>query len=158
MKTSKKSLILIAIFALLFSVNSFSQSITHHITLNVNTAKIDSHNASDVSNFGQEDGSSNEDFTITVGVGDIIIWEGISSTFPDDDTVNITSINYKGQKNIFGENHLKGDRQEPTKVRGTVVTGDVGDVVKYTISFKVLNNGVKRGGTYHIDPKILIKE
>ncbi len=158
MKPSKKCIITTVILALFFYVNVFSQDgSTHYITLNVDTSTINSQNVNSVANFGQEEGYSNENFTISVNVGDTIIWEGVSSSSPDNDTVNITAINYKGQPNIFGENHLNGDGQSPEQVQGNVVTGEPGVVVKYTISFKVFNDGEQRGGTYHIDPKIIIK-
>ena len=157
MKTNKTLFSLLAIAILFFNLKTYAQdSQTHYITLNVDTSAITSQNESSVSNFGQEDDSTNEDYTIYVNVGDTIIWQGVSSA-SDNDTVNISAINYKGQPNIFGQNHLNGDGQNPEQVQGTVVAGNVGTVVKYTISFKVLNNGVNRGGTYHIDPKIIIK-
>jgi hypothetical protein len=155
MKTIKKNLFFALIITLIFSANSFAQK-THYVTLNVDTSTITSKNENSVSNFGQDESTTNRNFTIKVNVGDIIIWKGISSK-TSADTVIITSINYKGQKNIFGKNHLGADNKNPGQVRGTVVTGKKGDVIKYTISFKVLNKGKKRGGTYQIDPKIQIK-
>ncbi len=156
MKTSKKLIAFAAIITLLFSINSYSQPKTHYITLNVDTSKISSKNENSVSNFGQTNGASNVEYTIYVNVGDVIVWKGISIVSKDD-TVIITAINYKGQKNIFGQNRLGRDSKNPRQVRGTVVTGKKGDVIKYTIDFKVLNKGKKRGGTYHIDPKIQVK-
>lgn len=154
MKTLQKLIYLTVV--LMVSATTFGQSKTHYITLNVNTATISSQNEDSVSNFGQEAGVKNRDYTIKVNVGDVIVWKGVSSA-SSEDTVEITSINYKGQKNIFGQNHLGKDRNNPGQVRGTIVTGKKGDVIKYTISFKVLNKGKKRGGTYHIDPKIQIQ-
>lgn len=157
MKTNKSIFILVVVLGILFNTNCFSQeSETYYITLNVDTSTINSQNESSVSNFGQEEGISNEDFTISVRKGDTIIWLG-ESTSSSDDVVNITSINYEGGKNIFSQNRLKGNGQVPELVVGTVVNGDVGEFIKYKISFKVLNNGNRRGGTYMIDPKIQIK-
>ena len=158
MKTNKSIFILVAIVILLFNTNCFSQeSETYVITLNVDTSTINSQNESAVSNFGQEEGVSNEDFTISVRVGDTIIWQGKSISAPDQDVVNIVSINHEGGTNIFDENILKGDGGFPERVVRTVVNGNVGEFIKYKISFTVLNNGEKRQGTYHIDPKIVIK-
>jgi len=158
MKTNKSIFILVAVVILIFNTNCFSQeSETHYITLNVETSTINSQNESAVSNFGQGEGISNEDFEISVRVGDTIIWQGQSSSSPDKDVVNIVSINYEGAPNIFDENILKGDGGFPERVVRTVVGGKEGEFIKYKISFTVLNNGNKRQGTYHIDPKIIIK-
>ncbi len=154
MKTLQKLFLLTLVLTISFT--TFGQSKTHYITLNVDTATITNQNEDAVSNFGQGSDISNKNFTIKVNVGDVIVWKGLSSV-SSKDVVNITSINYKGQKNIFGQNHLGEDRNKPGQVRGTVVTGKKGDVIKYSISFKVLNNGKKRGGTYHIDPKIQVQ-
>jgi len=157
MKVIKIPSCILMLFLVLFTnFNVFSQDNEHYITLNVDTATVTKQNTDSTCNFGQEDGSSNEEFTIYVNVGDTIIWEGNSSS-SEEDTVDITAINYKGQPNIFGQNHLNGNGESPEQVEGTVVTGDAGTTVKYTVSFKVYNNGVKRNGTYHIDPKIVIK-
>jgi hypothetical protein len=158
MKTNKALFILAAIMVLLFNTNSFSQeSEKHYITLNVDTSIINSQNESSVSDFGQEEGISNEDYTITARVGDTIIWQGLSSA-TENDIVNIVSINYEGGTNIFNKNILRGNGENPEQVIGTIVTGNTGDSIKYKISFTVMNNGVKRQGTYHIDPKIQIKK
>jgi len=157
MKTNKTLFIYSVILTLLMNTVSFSQSKTHYITLYVNTSTIDSQNASLVSNFGQEEDISNEDYTISVSIGDTIIWKGVSSTSPEDDVVNIKSINYEGGTNIFDQNILKGNGEDHEEVVGEAVNGSVGDEIKYKISFKVLNNGKRRNGTFHIDPKIQIK-
>jgi len=157
MKTNKSIFILVVVLGILFNTNCFSQeSETYYITLNVDTSTINSQNESSVSNFGQEEGISNEDFTISVRIGDTIIWLGESSSSPDD-VVNIASINYEGGVNIFSQNRLQGNGEVPEQVVGTVVNGNVGEFIKYKISFTVLNNGNRRGGTYMIDPKIQIK-
>lgn len=157
MKTNKSIFVLVVVLGILFNTNCFSQeSETHYITLNVDTSTINSQNESSVSNFGQEAGISNEDFTILVRRGDTIIWLGESSSSPDD-VVNIKSINYEGGINIFNQNILQGNGDVPERVVGTVVNGNVGEFLKYKISFTVLNNGNRRGGTYMIDPKIQIK-
>ena len=145
---------LLAITALLLCtfLSSFAQE-TVVITLNVNTGQIDNKNLASTCNFGQDDGISNEDYTVVVNVGDNIVWEGVS-TSSEDDIVNITMIKYVGGKNIFGKD-LGPDGNDPKqKVRGKVLSSTDGNAYKYDISFTVINNGVKRNGTFHIDPKI----
>lgn len=157
MKIINKHYLLAVILILFIKSNAFSQDPeTHYITLHVNTSVVDNQNASEVSNFGQEEGISNEDFTISVRLGDTIIWRGLSSV-SEDDEVFIESINYEGGVNIFNRNILRSTRENPGLVIGTAVVGNVGDMIKYKVSFTVSNNGVKRQGTFHIDPKIRLK-
>ena len=75
----------------------------------------------------------------------------------ESDDVSIVSINHEGGTNIFNQNRLRGNSAYPERVIGTVVSGNVGEFIKYKISFIVYNNGVKRQGTFNIDPKIIIK-
>jgi hypothetical protein len=137
------------------SISPIKQEEPVHVTLHVDTSQITSRNASSFCTFGQEDGVSNEEYTIYVSVGDVVLWEGVSSSAPDTDIVNITSINYQGGKNVFDRNVLQGDGGSPGRVRGTVVAeAPESNKYKYTIKFTVSNNGTKRGGTFQIDPKI----
>lgn len=127
---------------------------THTITLSCNTAEIEKTTVDQNCNFGQSSGT-NRDFTIRVRVGDIILWKGESTSSPSD-RVDIKSINYEGGTNVFDKNILRGNNQKPELVSGTVVTGQPNQEEKYKISFRVFNNGNKRNGTFHIDPKIQI--
>lgn len=125
------------------------------VTLRVDTKEINKDNLSTTCDFGQEEGISNEEFTITVNVGDVITWEGVSSTSPDTDVVDITKIKYVKGKNIFGKDLDTTDKGKNQKVSGKVLSSTaVGGDYKYDISFSVTTNGVKRNGTFHIDPKI----
>ena len=156
MKTTKLLPILITIAFLSFSNTTFGQ-LEHIITLNVDTGRIVKPDLNMYCNFGQEEEISNEDFTITVNVGDTIIWQGVSLNAPETDIVNITSINHHGGTNIFGVNILHGNEESPELVVAEVLNSTVGEdkkTYKYTIKFTVLNNGVKRNGTFQIDPKI----
>ncbi len=130
---------------------------THIITLNVDTGQINSTNVEETSNFGQGQGTTNSNFATTVKNGDIVLWRGVSSSSPENDEVLVEIINHEGGARVFGRNTLKDTRQNPGIVVGTVTEGKDGDEEKYTLSFKVLNNGEQRGGTYHIDPKIIVK-
>lgn len=150
--------ILILVITVLFAFGSTSNvPETHIITLDVDTGTITSTNTEETCNFGQSQGVSNRDFTTNVKVGDILLWKGVSSNSPENDQVMIDAINYEGGKNVFGRNTLRDTRQNPGVVLGTVTEGEEGDEEKYVISFKVYNNGTQRGGTYRIDPKIIVR-
>lgn len=156
MKKYNYSFFLFILTSIFLSNTAIAQKI-HTITLSVNTAEVESSNTSATCTFSQAEGITNEDFTLDVKVGDIIVWKGVSTNAPETDIVNITAINHEGGVNVFDKNTLRGNNQEPEVVTGVVVQGAPGDVEKYKISFKVFNNGSKRGGTYHIDPKIQIR-
>lgn len=164
MKTTNR-LSLVLVFLLFFVITtSFSQQ-THYITLHVNTEQINSQNELEVCYFTSEspDGqvitsSGNiQDFTTVVNAGDAIVWRGQSSNNPDNDTVNISSINYHGGDNVFDQNVLNGNGGSPEEVEATVQAGTNGKTEKYAIKFKVFNNGNQNGGTFNIDPKIAVK-
>ena len=129
---------------------------THIITLYVDTANIENGNIDDTCNFGQDQDVSNIDYTIQVNKGDIVMWRGVSTSSAED-MVQITSINYQGGARVFDKNVLTDSQQSPGVVVGTVNLGKEGDEEKYTVSFKVFNNGTQRNGTFHIDPKLQIK-
>lgn len=152
MKTTKQFLILIVIALFTFSINSYSQQ-THIITLNVDTGQIENSNVDEVCDFGQDPGITNRGFTIEVEIGDTVKWIGVSSSSPDTDAVEITGINHEGGARVFGKNKLN---DTDGVVVGVVTDGKEGDLEKYKISFKVYNDGDKRGGTYHIDPIIKV--
>ncbi len=157
----KKSGLILAISALLLcsftSITKPESRVFGNIvvTLNVDTGQIDKKNASASCDFGQAEGISNEDYTIVVNVGDVITWVGVSSSSPETDVVDITKIKYVRGKNIFGKDLDTADKGKHQKVSAQVLasTAIEGDY-KYDISFTVTNNGVKRNGTFHIDPKI----
>lgn len=155
MKSTNVLLILITYSSVLFIFPCLAQEV-HTITLFVNTSEIKKPNSDDSCNFGQEEGIANRDYTIHANIGDTIIWEGVSTNAPDSDEVQIVSINHEGGKNVFSENILKSDSNNPGRVVGIVVNGEEGDEDKYAISFTVMNNGRKRNGMFRIDPKIKI--
>ncbi len=127
------------------------------VTLYVNTAEIDKQDVNASCDFGQDSSISNEEFTIDVNVGDTVTWQGVSSNAPSTDVVNIVSINHEGGKNVFDKNILKSNGQSPERVSATVKSRtDDGREYKYKISFTVTNNGSKRNGMFHIDPKIFV--
>ena len=140
----------------LFSSGQVLAQTEHVITLYVNTSDIQNPNLNDYCDFGQDEGISNEDYTIEVSVGDTIVWVGQSNS-NDNDQVLIESINHQGDqggRDIFGQNVLRGENGE---VRGTIQFSTEGQAdYKYMLSFRVLNNGEPRGGVFNIDPKIRV--
>ena len=127
------------------------------VTLYVNTADIKTPNESAYCNFGQGDDVTNENYTIVVNVGETVVWQGVSSDAPETDIVQITSINYQGGKNVFGKNILPGDSGSPQKVKAQpTVRTSANESCKYAIQFTVSNNGIKRNGTFKIDPVIQV--
>ena len=133
MKKAKRLFVLVAITTLSFNYTAYGQE-ERVITLYVNTAEITNQNEYQVSYFaGQVEGTDTRNFTIYVSPGDRIIWQGVSSTSPDNDIVNIKSINYEGGKNVFDQNVLKADRDSPGIVIGVVKNGTEGFEQKYKI-------------------------
>jgi len=164
MKTTNQfSFLFIA--AVFFIVGTSQAQNTHYVTIHVNTELINSQNKLEVCYFTSEspDGvnqtsSGNiEEFTTSVNAGDIIVWRGVSSNNPNNDTVNVSSINYHGGDNVFDRNVLNGNGGSPEEVEAMVQPGTNGKTEKYTIKFKVLNSGESNGGTFQIDPKIAVK-
>lgn len=159
MKTFNSLLILTVVVCLSFTTIIKAQAPeTHIVTLHVNTTDIKKPNVNDFANFGQSEDVSNENFTINVRKGDIIIWKGVSSSAPETDLVSIKSINHEGGVNVFGQNVINGDGEMPAIVTATVILGNPGDEDKYKLSFKVFVNGVQKNGTFHIDPKIIVNQ
>ncbi len=115
MKIKNLFLTLISLTTLFFVAGLNAQDM-HTITLNVNTGEIQKPNADEYCDFGQPSDVANRDFTITVNVGDTVIWEGVSTDAPGTDVVNIVSINHEGGKNVFDRNILKGDGGNPERV------------------------------------------
>lgn len=164
MKTSNR-LFQVLIVVLFFSFStSFSQEI-HYVTIHVNTADITNQNELEMCYFTSQSPGMDpitsegniEDFNIIVSAGDTIIWRGVSTSNPDSDIVNVSSINYHGGDNVFDTNVLNGNGEIPEEVLGVVQPDTNGQVEKYTIKFTVLNNGERRGGTFKVDPKITVR-
>jgi len=152
---SGTALTLLAILLFSFLAIQAQEPQTVVVTLNVNTGQIDKQNLPTTCNFGQPQNISNEDFTIEVNVGDIIIWQGVSSSAPETDIVEITKIKRAKGKNIFDKEELLPG--ENKKISGKALSKTTTeDIYKYDISFTVTNNGKKRNGTFHIDPKIMV--
>ena len=146
----------LVLLCVLTASNVQAQKSTHTVTLRVNTSTIQVDSEDSVCNFGQKEGISNADFTIQVSDGDFIIWDAVSINAPDTDEVRITSIIHESGKNLLGQNTLRDSNQMPGIVMGRVQSGKSGEIQKYSITFKVFNNGTRRRGTFKIDPKIQV--
>lgn len=145
----------------------------HTITLYVNTTdivKTDSVEKNGIvvkpglrkyADFRQPYYITNEEFTIDVRKGDIVIWNGVSTT-DTLDVVNITQINHQGGASLFGKNVLKGNQDEPEAVVGFITKGPeiendiLLDTEKYVLHFTVKRNGESRIHKDKIDPKIQV--
>ena len=154
MKTTNQLLCLMVLALFSISTKSISQE-TIYLTLTVDTSQITHQDSYQYCSFeGQEAGTDTRVYTINANIGDTIIWHGVSSSSPNSDVVNITSINYQGGTNVFGRNVLQG---EGGTVTGSVQYDTAGrEDYKYVISFKVENASNSRPGTYHVDPKIKV--
>lgn len=152
---SKMALVLLIVLPA-SNIQLFGQSTTHKVTLHVNTSDFDETNHDTTCHFGQAEGILNKDHTIEVSVGDFIIWDAVSSNAPDTDEVWITSIIHESGINVLGQNSLKDAGHLPGVVIGRVSSGEPGQIQKYSIEFKVFNNGTRRRGTFLIDPKIQV--
>ena len=183
MKTTNRILILMAVLSLMACKDENLAQKTdlksqvqidsvHVISLYVNTTdikKTDSIEKDGImvrpglrkyANFDQASDISNEDYTINVRKGDVVIWRVVSIT-DSLDVVNINSINFQGGASLFGKNVLKGNGDVPEVVVGIVTKGpekDNGTLLnskKYLLKFTVFNNGIKRDN-YKIDPKLQV--
>lgn len=141
-------------FILLFFCNTSIAQETIYVTLNVDTAEVKTQDTHSYCYFnGQSESMDTRDFTINANVGDIIVWNAVSTT-SDKDQVKITAINYEGGTNVFTASQMKG--------QNGVVTGKINkdtagkEAYKYTVSFKIMSNGSLRPGTFQIDPKIKV--
>ena len=164
MKTVNRFSIIMAIILLLFNITSCRENLKpighivtdngHIITLNVDTKRVAQNNTDKTCNFGQTDGSTNKDWTITVKVGDSITWRGLS-TYSTKDSVKIKMIKIKkndGTK-IFDKDSIKGKKKVFAKAKYS--TEDKSDY-EYKIKFTVIRKGKKKN--YHIDPKIRVNQ
>ena len=159
MKTTNRLLILITIVLFSLSITSCKckkddiSKKERTITLYVDTENIKKPNSNNYCNFGQTDGSSNEDYTIKVKVGDEITWEGVSTSDPKNDKVNIVLIKYKKGTKVFKKDSINGKK----KVTGKVLydTENKADY-KYEIKFTVIRNGKEK--KFKIDPKLMVSK
>lgn len=154
MKTFISISLLFLAFIISLSLNGQATTIT--LTCNTDIITQDNFNDHSVCNFGQPATTSNEEFLTRVQRGEQLTWQGISSTDPTNDQIDILWIKKDGSgKNLFNRRRIKGDGQPNEKVRATVTKGEPGDIMKYAIKFKVKRGG-STVGNFVIDPKLQI--
>ena len=159
-----KNLLLFATILLSLGKSYSQDQQTHTVTLYVNTAEITHQNTNQVcyiiaETSGEDPIQSDgdlENFTIEVNLGDIVVWNGVSTSSENDD-VNIKRIKHEHGPDVFENPDLPGNGQNREQVQGTVRRGNRGDIEKYKIHFTVFNNGNQRNGNFKIDPKIKVK-
>lgn len=154
MKTTIFSKLIFLFLPLLIAFKSDKAVETHVITLYVNTTEITRSTIDENADFGQQDGSSNEDYTIEVFMGDTVQWVGESSS-DDADKVEIVQINYQSGERFFNSNVLNGSNGVVT---GTITQGRAGRDQKYNIKFRITRNGQRVNEIFQIDPKIVLKQ
>jgi len=124
------------------------------ITLYVDTQKIREKTVDLNTNFGQDSRTKNENYVTRPGMGDTIIWQGISSVNVNDE-VNITRVEYEGGKNVFHRNPIDGVGN-PETVTAAIANHTDGEEELYTIYFSIVKSGEIQEDNYHIDPKIQV--
>ncbi len=156
MKTQSLLLFLVASSFAFFGYTSKPLN-TVTITLNVDTREISEENLERTCRFeGQEPEMSTRDFMTLVGVRDIVVWDAVSISDPENDKVEVTLIERNDGADLFGKERLRDDAQNRGVVVGSVLQGRPGEVQKYTMKIKVYN-GAEVRGTYEIDPKLKVK-
>jgi len=152
MKTRKRLLILPLFLLLFLSENSLAQEL-HTITLYVNTSALTHNkNVNQNANFGQEVGISNEDYTVLVNLNDEIEWVGVSSSAPETDLVYITKVKHEKKDKLLNSDDIDGEKV----VKAKVTKGNSGAEEKYKLHFKIVSQSNPQNQTFKIDPVLKI--
>lgn len=144
------------IFVLFFCMSLFSVKMNAQankmIVLEVDTDNINENNIEEMATFGQPSEISNENFTLDVALGDVIIWQG--KTMPGaGGLVRIKLFRHEDGVKILGANRIS-EQNDTGVVVGKVQAGQVGDEEKYTLKFEVRKRGTQDWTEYSIDPKL----
>jgi hypothetical protein len=162
MKSIKNQILTLSLIFFVLKIGYTQDTVT--VKLLVDTVNFNADNLStscsfeaEWSNSGQVVSSNGnlEDFTIEVNVGDIIVWEAISST-SETDIIDVKRIARANNSRIFNNDNNNG------QIRGNSNKETVEDQVlfdttgkpdyKYNIFFKINRSGP----THKIDPKIRV--
>ena len=146
MNTKRLFLSFLSISLFLLCNQAFGQDYT--VTLVCDTAELldgmEEHKACYIAESPDTDP---RDFTITVNVGDTILWNGEGAS--DGQTLLIKHIKFEKGTNIFNKRELDGETTVEGKVKHN--TKDKPDY-KYKIKFKITESGKM----YKIDPKVRV--
>ena len=108
MKKKSKAFSLLTFILLFFCNTSIAQE-TIYVTLNVDTAEVKTQDTHSYCYFeGQSESIDTREYTINANVGDVIVWNAVSTT-SDRDQVKITAIDYEGGTNVFSSNRMSGE-------------------------------------------------
>ncbi len=147
---SKVNFFIYFICILCFNLSLYAQD--KMIKLEVDTENINADNIAETATFGQPAETSNEDYTLEVNKGDIIIWKG-SSTPSSGGVVRIKLFKHEYGVELLGEGRIK-EQNGTGVIVGRVQAGNPGDTEKYTIRFEVKRRGSQTWDSYEIDPKL----
>lgn len=143
-----KSIVFIFILSL-FIQNLYAQD--HPIiNLEVDTENINENNIDETATFGQPSETKNKDFTLEVKIGDVIIWQG-TSTSGSGGVVRLKLFKHEEGIKLLGTGRIS---DQNGVIVGKVQAGTPGDVEKYTLKFEVKKRGSQTWTEYSIDPKL----
>ena len=153
MKTTNSLLILMAVMSFMACKNQM-----HVVTLYVDTTQIDQSSIDQNVSFGQPAGIANEDFITNVRKGDLVIWQGLS-TSDKSHMVTISSIKHESGDYLIDQKVAKTNRAKKMNIKqffrkiGAKPTREQPYAEeKYSLKFKISNKPDL--DPFEIDPKI----
>ena len=165
MKTRLKCTRLLWAMALIFVVSASAYAQTEHIvTLYVDTASITAETpeeeGTNFADFGQTDGSTNEEYLTDIELGDTIQWQGVAKN--GTDKVHIERIIHVQGPNPFpGQQRELMGQGDPKMVRVVPATRTTEDQEtdrgKYMIHFRIEKDGNLIARNFIIDPQLRVR-
>lgn len=148
-----KTTISVLFFCLSFlNAELMAQAVNKMVILEVDTENINANNIAETATFGQPSEVSNEDFTLNVQLGDVVIWQGRAMP-GSGGLVKITLLKHEGGMKLLGANRIS-EQNGTGVIVGRVQAGQVDDMEKYSLKFEVRNRGSQEWVEYTIDPKL----
>lgn len=157
-----KSVTLFFASCFFFTMGLYAQQ-TNTVTLYVDTEAIQTNipdpELGGVCDFGQGPSISNEEYSISVSLNDVVQWVGVAKN--GTDIVNIEQIRY-----VRGPNPFPNSRRElsgtgdagggkTVSVQVTQSTGNEG--CKYLLKFTVIRQGQPLNRMFNIDPDLRVR-
>ena len=153
MKTTRSLLIFMSSMSLMACKNQM-----HVVTLYVDTSQIDQSSIAQHVSFGQPAGIANKDFITNVRKGDLVIWQGLS-TSDKSHLVTISSIKHESGDYLINQRVANTNRAKKMnykqffrKIGARPNKEQPYAEEKYSLKFKVTNKPDL--GPFEIDPKI----